>query len=80
MYLFYLWWTEMGSNHRHTGLQPVALPTGLPVHKLMVTRPGLEPGLYALKGHRVNQLHHRAIFGSPKGTRTLTIHRDRVAC
>ena len=69
----------MDSNHRHIGLQPIALPTGLPDHKL-VTRPGLEPGLYALKGHRVNHLHHRAIFGSPKETRTLTIHRDRVAC
>src|SRR5947209_13152128 len=28
--------------------------------KILVALPGLEPGLFALRGRRVNQLHHNA--------------------
>ena len=28
----------------------------------LVALPGLEPGLFALRGRRVNQLHHNAMF------------------
>jgi hypothetical protein len=28
---------------------------------ILVALPGLEPGLFALRGRRVNQLHHNAM-------------------
>jgi hypothetical protein len=28
---------------------------------ILVALPGLEPGLFALRGRRVNQLHHNAV-------------------
>jgi hypothetical protein len=31
---------------------------------ILVALPGLEPGLFALRGRRVNQLHHNAMNGS----------------
>jgi hypothetical protein len=30
---------------------------------ILVALPGLEPGLFALRGRRVNQLHHNAMNG-----------------
>ena len=41
-----------------------ALRVKLLIYKrVLVALPGLEPGLFALRGRRVNQLHHNAMNG-----------------
>jgi hypothetical protein len=40
--------------------------------EFLVALPGLEPGLFALRGRRVNQLHHNAMNG-------LGIHYDLLS-
>ena len=41
-----------------------ALRVNLLIYKrILVALPGLEPGLFALRGRRVNQLHHNAMNG-----------------
>jgi hypothetical protein len=36
--------------------------------KFLVALPGLEPGLFALRGRRVNQLHHNAMIATGGST------------
>src|SRR5580693_1068904 len=65
--------TSMQSMGRRNGMGPSSLQASCKLFGnyanysfwgiYLVALPGLEPGLFALRGRRVNQLHHNAMNG-----------------
>lgn len=74
----YVWWERRLSRPRHTGLQPVALPSELPSH-MMVSPGRFELPKCSVWDCRVCQFRHRDIFRNGRGVEPLSPHRFVVA-